>query len=59
MSLSPFDWRGTPGIFAGKRKRNVVVNPSSIKFNGSTLSGSIATPEKVKQKPGTGKQRTA
>lgn len=56
---SAFDWRGKPSIFADTRKRHVVVDPSSVKFNGASLSGSIATPEKFKQKPGKGRSATA
>lgn len=56
---SPFNWRNQPSTVAEKRTRNVVANPNSLKFHSSTLSGSIATPEKLKQRPGTGRSATA
>lgn len=54
-----FNWRGQPSITGLKVKRHVTSIPDSLKFNGPSPNGSIATPEKTKQKPGVGRSASA
>lgn len=56
---SVFSWRGQPSTIGKQRQHHIVVNPNSVKFNGSPLIGSIATLQPAKRKPGVGVMRTA
>ena len=61
-ALSVFDWQGRPSLFAkdplfASKQQGGAGMPAKERLL-RYLTGSIATPEKTKQRPGVGKSRT-